>query len=165
MHTGWLEALAKLWGVESYLWLTHQYQNMTSGDPSECTKCSYHPMESNPPQLPLLTGIWAAQHGLVLSPLGNSDACGEGWCILACTVCSSPSARVQTILLQPLRLGWIPVVSEGQISSLSQVPTTFIRKQTGSLKSVNNQAGRMDDLGWGANSNLCLPGIPFTLPL
>lgn len=57
---------------------------MTSGDPSECMECSYHhPRESKPPQLPLLTGVWAAQHGLVLSPAGNSDACGGGKAFLS----------------------------------------------------------------------------------
>lgn len=136
---------------------------MTSGKSSECINCSYHhPMESNPPHLPLSTGMWAVQHGIVLSPLGNLNACGEGWGILICTACSS--AKVQTILLQLLRLGWIPAVSEGQISNLVQAPASFIRKQTGSLKSLNKQDGRMDDLGWGANSNYVCQGFHSPFP-
>lgn len=79
---------------------------------------------------------------------------GQG--IHSCIVCSDISVRVQTIRIQLLRPGWIPVY-EGHISSLSQVPTGSARKQASSL---NKRAGSMGSLGSSKNSKFACQAFP-----
>lgn len=52
----------------------------------------------------------------------------------------------------------------GRSQAWAKSQLALLESKTGSLKSVNKQAGSTDDLNSSANSNLCLPGIPFTLP-